>query len=95
VDLAISGHPVPGALYRFAWINVKNGSTFNYGTFGGDADHYIQMGGLRLVIPIKGSFGVGGDAYVFLRNSDDTFSETATGRQVFQHIGQRNPQVRF
>ena len=93
-DLVVSGHPVLSALYRFAWINVKNGSTFNYGTFGGDADHYIQGGGLRLLIPIKGSVGVGGDAFLFLRNSDYTFTDSATGRQVFQHISQRNPQVR-
>ncbi len=34
-DLVLSGHPVLSALYRFAWIDVKNGSTFNYARLGG------------------------------------------------------------
>jgi hypothetical protein len=93
-DLVLSGHPVLSALYRFAWINVKNGSTFNYARLGGDANHYIQGGGLRLLVPIKGGFGIGGDAFVFLRNSDYTFTITGTGERIFQHLSQRNPQVR-
>ena len=47
------------------------------------------------MIPIKGGFGVGSDAYVFLRDSDFQVVDSATGQQVTQHIRQRNPQVRI
>jgi hypothetical protein len=93
-DLVLSGRPVLSALYRFAWIHVTNGSAFTYGTTGADAEHYIQAGGLRLVIPIKGSFGVGADAYLFLRDSDYTFVNSDAGQQGTRHIQQRNPQLR-
>ena len=91
---SLSGHPLLSALYRFAWISVTNGSVYNVGTVGSDADHYIQIGGLRLVIPIKGSLGIGADAYVFLRDSYFSLTDSATGQQVAQHIRQRNPQAR-
>jgi hypothetical protein len=94
VDLVLSGHPILSALYRFAWISTSNGSTFVYGTYGFDANHYIQGAGARLMIPIKGSFGVGGDFYVFLRDSDYTLVDSATGRERIQSIQQRNPQLR-
>ncbi len=93
-DLTLSGRPLLSALYRFAWINVKNGSVYNTGTTGSDADHYIQGGGLRLVIPVHGNLGLGADAYVFLRDSDFALIETTTGARKSQHITQRNPQVR-
>jgi hypothetical protein len=92
--LVVSGHPILSALYRFAWIHVTNGSVYVSGTQGSDADHYIQAGGLRLVIPVRGSLGIGADAYVFLRNSDFAIIDSATGQQVAQHIRQRNPQLR-
>jgi hypothetical protein len=92
-DLTVSGHPLMSALCRFAWISTSNGSTFVHGTYGPNANHYLQAGGLRLVIPIKGGFGVGADAYVFLRDSDYTLVDSATGREVFQHFSQRNPQL--
>jgi hypothetical protein len=93
-DLIVSGRPLLSALYRFAWISVTNGSVYNKGTLGSDADHYIQGGGLRLVVPVRGSLGIGADAYLFLRNSYFSVTDSATGQQVAQHIKQRNPQLR-
>jgi hypothetical protein len=94
-DLLLSGHPFLSALYRFAWISVTNGSVYNKNGIGSDADHYIQAGGFRLVIPIKGSLGIGADAYLFLRDSYFSLTDSATGQQVAQHIKQRNPQARI
>ena len=92
--LFMSGHPLLTALYRFAWIHVTNGSVYVSGTQGSDAEHYIQGGGLRLVVPISGRLGIGADAFVFLRNSDYAIIDSATGQTVAQHIVQRNPQLR-
>jgi len=93
-NLLVSGHPLLSALYRFAWIHVTNGSVYVSGTQGSDAEHYIQAGGLRLVVPVKGRLGFGADAFVFLRNSDYAIIDSATGQSVAQHIVQRNPQLR-
>ena len=51
--------------------------------------------GVRLLIPIKGSLAVGGDAYLFLRDSDYTLVDSATGGERIQHVQQRNPQARI
>ena len=48
---------------------------------------------MRLVIPV-GSFGIGGDAYLFLRDSDFTFTDSVTGHEKTEHVRQRNPQAR-
>jgi len=93
-NLVRKGNTLLGAAYRFAWVSVTNGSVYNKGNVGSDADHYIQSAGVRLVIPIKGSVGLGGDAYLFLRNSHFSLTDSVTGRQVAQHITQRNPQAR-
>ena len=68
--LSLNGRPLLAALYRFAWIDVSNGSIFNKGSIGLSADHYVQAAGLRLIVPVKGSLGLGADGYVFLRQSD-------------------------
>jgi len=93
-NLLLSGRPVLTALYRFAWISVTNGSVYHQGTIGSDADHYIQGGGLRLVVPVKGGLGIGGDVFVFLRDSYFSHTDSANGQEVVQHVRQRNPQVR-
>jgi hypothetical protein len=49
--------PLLTALDRFAWINVTNGSVYNEGSVGSDADHCIHGPGLRLVVPVKGALG--------------------------------------
>jgi hypothetical protein len=92
--LTLSGRPLLSALYRFAWITVTNGSVYNKNGFGSDAEHYIQGAGLRLVIPIKGKFGIGADGYVFMRDSYFTLVRLNSGLQADQHIRQRNPQIR-
>ena len=93
-SLLVSGRPLLSALYRYDWISVTNGSVYDKGLVGLDATHDIQAGGVRLVIPIKGSFGIGGDAYVFLRDSDYTFTVSPTGQERVEHVRQRNPQAR-
>ena len=95
-SLLLSGRPFLSALYRFDWVSVTNGSVYDKGDAGAglDANHYIQAGGVRLVIPIKGGLGIGGDAYVFIRNSDFIVTDSVTGREHTDHVHQRNPQAR-
>jgi hypothetical protein len=92
--LSLSGRPILTALYRMAWISVTNGSVYNEGSVGSDANHYVQGGGVRLVVPIKGSFGIGADAYVFLRDSHYSLTDSATGEERRRDVRQRNPQLR-
>jgi hypothetical protein len=92
--LSLSGRPLLAAMYRFNWIDVRNGSVYDKGTFGSNADHYIQMVGARLVVPIKGALGIGADAFVFLRNSHYRLDNSATGVTRAKDVTQRNPQVR-
>jgi uncharacterized protein DUF3943 len=93
-SLLLSGRPLLSALYRFDWVSVTNGSVYDKGLVGLDANHYIQAAGVRLVIPVKGPVGIGGDAYLFLRDSDFTFTDSVTGREKIEHVRQRNPQAR-
>jgi len=92
--LAMNGKPLLAALYRFAWIDVSNGSIYNKGSVGLSADHYVQYGGLRLIVPIKGNLGLGADGYVFLRQSDYVLTVANAGVSRRQDISQRNPQLR-
>jgi hypothetical protein len=93
-DVSWAERPLLSALYRFAWLSVSNGSVYNEGSIGSDADHYIQGGGVRLVVPLKWSLGIGADAFLFLRDSHFALTDSATGRRVAQHVRQRNPQLR-
>jgi hypothetical protein len=92
--LSLSGRPLLAALYRLEWIDVRNGSVYNKGSFGSDANHYVQMAGARLVVPIKGRLGIGADAYVFLRDSHYRLLNSATGEARKSDVRQRNPQLR-
>lgn len=92
--LAVSGHPILTALYRFAWISVSNGSVYNKSGFGSDANHYLQGGGLRLFVPIRGGLGIGADGYVFLRDSHYELVNAAGGIDRRNDVTQRNPQAR-
>jgi len=87
--LTRSGRPLLSLMYRYQWLSVSNGSVFSKGESGkgSDADHYIQAAGARLVIPLWGRLGIGGDGYVFLRKSRYSFPG-------FDDIDQRNPQAR-
>jgi hypothetical protein len=92
--LSRSGQPILTASYRAAWISVTNGSVYNKGSLGSDADHYVQAAGLRLQVPIKGRLGVGTDAFVFLRDSHYSLTDSSTGDVRRRDVSQRNPQVR-
>ena len=92
--LSLDGRPLLAAVYRFTWIDVRNGSLYNRGTVGSNADHYVQAAGLRLVVPVKASLGIGADAYVFLRNSHYVATDSANGQELRKDVTQRNPQVR-
>ena len=93
-DLLLHDLPVFSALYRFNWVDVSNGSEYEKNLEGLDAEHYIQAAGVRLVIPVKHSFGFGGDASVFMRDSDFTVTNKATGEEKIEHVKQRNPEAR-
>jgi hypothetical protein len=45
-------------------------------------------------VPIKGRLGIGADAYVFLRDSHCSLTDSATGEVRRNDVRQRNPQVR-
>jgi hypothetical protein len=92
--LSVSGKPILYALYRFQWISVSNGSVYNEGNFGSDADHYIQGGGIRLNIPLKGGFGLGGDVTLFQRDSHYSLVNPQAGIDRRRDVNQRNPQAR-
>ena len=87
--------------YRFQWISVSNGSVFNKGdevelprggtvtAKGSDANHYLQVLGARLFIPLlKGKIGLGADGLVLLRKSDYS-------SPLFKDHDQRNPEARI
>jgi hypothetical protein len=80
----VSGRPLANLYYRVHWIYTTNGSTVN----GSDAQHIVQLAGIRALLPVRGNFGLGLDAFVFLRNSYYTFED-------FEDITQRNPQIRI
>ena len=63
--------------YQVNWIHTLNG---------GEGDHVVHLAAIRAGVPIKGTFGLGGDAIVFLRNSFYTH---------FVDVTQRVPQLRF
>jgi hypothetical protein len=88
-NVSRSGRPLLSLMYRFQWIDVRNGSVYSkdQSSFGSDADHYIHAAIARLVIPVFKNFGVGADGGVFLRKS----YYSAPG---FHDVDQRNPQIR-
>jgi len=92
--LSVSRWPLLNLSYRFQWISVTNGSVFTRGENlqGVDADHYIQAAAVRLAVPLFRGLGIGGDAFLFLRDSHYQF--LVLGQPVPQHLRQRNPQVR-
>jgi uncharacterized protein DUF3943 len=87
--LTRNGRGLLAAGYRFQWINVSNGSIYNNDQLGisTSAEHYIQIAVVRLVLPIKGNFGIGADGAMFFRKSRYDI-------EAFKDIDQRNPQAR-
>jgi hypothetical protein len=81
-NLAHKGRQVFSAFYWYQWLDTQNGSNLN----GSDAYHIVQLIGLRGMVPIGSKFGVGADAYLFLRDSHF---------ELFDNTSQRVPQVRL
>ena len=77
------GHRWIDAEYRAQWLNTLNGSNAN----GEDAWHIIQNLRVRIIQSLAGSWGIGADADIFLRNSFYDFEE-------FDDITERDPQLR-
>jgi len=82
VNLARKGRQVFNAFYWLQWIDTQNGSNLN----GTDAYHIVQLIGAQLDIPLTSKFGIGADAYLFLRNSYF---------ELFDDTSQRVPQLRL
>jgi hypothetical protein len=79
-----SGRDVLMLRYRFNYIYTLNGSVQE----GDEAWHTFQWLMARGLIPIKGNFGIGVDAAVYLRNSEYTCF-------ICEDTEQRNPEVRL
>ncbi|HXK09185.1 MAG TPA: DUF3943 domain-containing protein [Vicinamibacteria bacterium] len=91
--LARSRWPLLKLAYRFQWLNVHNGSVFDRGPNlqGENANHYIQFAEARVSVPLFRGLGIGGDAYLFLRDSHYQFQ--VLGVPIPENLSQRNPQV--
>lgn len=64
------GNRILSLSYRAQVVHVSNGSIYNPNegnVF--DANHYIQAGGVKLNIPVRGAMSVGLDGSVFIRDS--------------------------
>jgi hypothetical protein len=70
-NLVASGRSWLTLYYRFQWLSIASGSIFSKGDLavGFDANHYIQAGGGRVVVPIFGNVALGADGYIFVRDS--------------------------
>jgi hypothetical protein len=84
-----------GTRYWMNYIDVTNGSAYNYGTVGGAGHHYLQYGLVRLGIPVRRNINLGADFLIFDRSSTFTVTNEKTGQSVVQHIDQRNPQLKI
>lgn len=85
VMFARDGYRWLEANYRLQYLNTLNGSNRN----GRDADHLLQMLGLRAFIPLGiGRWGVGAEYQLFLRDSYFDFEN-------FGEVHQRVPQWQF
>jgi hypothetical protein len=79
-----SGREVLMLRYRYNFIYTLNGSVEE----GDEAWHTFQWLMARGLIPIRGNFGIGVDAAVYLRNSEYTCN-------ICEDTEQRNPEVRL
>ena len=75
--ITVNGTQVIYLGYQINWIHTLNGA---------DGDHLVHFAALRAGVPIKGTFGLGVDGVVFLRNSFYT---------QFTNVRQRVPQLRL
>ena len=75
-NLTVKGTRVAEALYWLNWIHTLNGA---------EGNHLVHIAALRVGVPIAGTFGLGADWVLFLRNSYFT---------NFTNVTQRVPQFR-
>ncbi len=75
--ITVNGTQVVYLGYQVNWIHTLNG---------GDGNHFVHLAALRAGVPIRGTFGLGVDGIVFLRNSFFT---------QFTDVTQRVPQLRL
>ena len=94
-ELVFSHKHLLAVTYRFAWISATNGSVYEKGQLGLDANHYVNAVNARLVIPVKGFLGIGADFSYFTRDSAYTVASSTTGRDVVQDVRQHAPQLRI
>jgi hypothetical protein len=90
------GLPLLVGRYRYSYISVSNGSTYNGANVGLGANHNVHQAQLKLEIPIKAGIAVGADASLFFRRShydvgESTLPGLAPGRRT---VTQRNPEAR-
>ena len=74
--------------YRAHWINVHNGSVWDPSETGSNANHFIQAATAKLNVPVRGAFGLGLDATLFVRDSHYELVQV-------KDIRQRVPQARL
>ena len=74
------GRRVAGVHYRFVYLDTWNGSAEN----AGDTYHILHLGGVDAVLPI-GRWGIGFDAYAYVRSS---FFELIGFGTVRQDVGE-------
>jgi hypothetical protein len=89
--LAHKGRPWLAFTYRYAYIDVRNGSIYNPDDddlLGSDAQHQVHRFGVRLLVPIGESWGIGADARIFYRDSRYSLPE-------LEDTTQRVPEVRL
>ena len=88
--LFLNGRQIAALHYRMQWIHKLNGSAVNLENRSGrsDADHIIQVLALRGRLPISKTFGIGADAYFYVRDSFYAF-------KGFGDVQQRVPQFRL
>ena len=77
-----------GHLHKLGWKNLysRSADQTSVSGEGSDANHYIQEGGARLVLPVWHRIGVGAEGYVFLRRSRYSFPG-------FHDVDQHNPDL--
>ncbi len=84
------GRPLAFLTYRYTLISVKNGSIYNPedGPEGSSSRHHIHRVALRVTVPVAKRLALGGDAWLFYRDSNYDSPE-------LQDKSQRNPEARL
>ncbi len=88
--------PFVTARYRYSYLNVSNGATYNGDNFGLESNHSIEQAQLKLEFPVFHSLTLGVDGSIFFRRShyDVTTSDLPSVAPGLYTVTQRNPEVR-